>query len=117
MSWDIELIDENGNTVVIPRHEEGGTYVLGGTDRAELNITYNYSWFYFHFLNKKWGLRWLSGKKGKETISALEKAVKELGTSQYKKDYWAPTNGNAGYALNILLQWAKLHPTATFKVI
>lgn len=41
MSWDIYL-DQDGGTVEVERHEEGGTFALGGTTRAELNITYNY---------------------------------------------------------------------------
>lgn len=42
MSWDICLNDEDGQPVEVEQHEEGGTFALGGTTRAELNITYNY---------------------------------------------------------------------------
>jgi len=115
MSWDIELVDEEGKLVKIPTHSEGGTYVLGGTNRAELNITYNYSRFYYQVLDKEKGLRWLDGKKAEETVNKLTQAITKLGITK-DTDYWAPTPGNAGFALSILLEWAKLHPKATFKV-
>ena len=33
---------------------------------------------------------------------------------KYEKDYWAPTPGNAGYALKILLDWAIMNPDGVF---
>jgi hypothetical protein len=115
MSWYVMLY-AGEECVKVESHEEGGTYVLGGTDVADLNVTYNYSWFYYRFLDAEDGLYWLNGKKAKDTIERLEKAVEELGTDQYQNDYWAPTHGNAGHALNILLVWAKQHPDAMWEV-
>jgi len=43
----------------------------------------------------------------------LQKAISLLGTER-DPDYWKATEGNAGYALSILLGWARLHPTAKF---
>lgn len=116
MSYDVSLEDESGTCVAVDRHTEGGTYAVGGTVDADLNVTYNYSWFYFRYLDKKHGLRWLSGKRASETIEKLEAAVKELGDNTYE-DYWAPTPGNAGYALAVLLGWAKQYPDATWRVV
>ena len=113
MSYDISLV-KNHKSVKVALFEEGGTYVMGGSEIAELNITYNYSRFFYEQLDAKEGIRWLYGKKAKDCIKRLEKAVKELGTKQYT-DYWAPTHGNAGYALAILLRWAKQHPDAVFE--
>lgn len=131
MSYDVSL-EQDGKPVKVDQHEEGGTYALGGIEEASLNITYNYSWFYYRYIDKKEGLRWLYGKKAKDCIGILELAVEELGTKQYEVqesgfnlmdksthhlkhvDYWAPTPGNAGHALNILLQWAKKYPEAVF---
>ena len=42
MSYDVRLVDEKGESVTVPRHEDGGTRIVGGTEKAELNITYNY---------------------------------------------------------------------------
>jgi len=112
MSYDISLT-KNGKSVKVESFEEGGTYVLGGSSEADLNITYNYGWFYYRYLDEKKGIRWLYGKKGKDCIKRLKKAIKELGTNKYR-DYWAPTPGNAGYALSILLKWAKKNTEATF---
>jgi hypothetical protein len=114
MSYDIYL-KKDDELVKIPRHEEGGTYQIGGTEEAALNVTYNDSWFFYRYLDETDGIRWLYGKTGAEVIERLEKAVEVLGTNEYKKDYWAPTPGNAGKALATLLHWAKLHPDAVFE--
>jgi len=140
MSYDIYLETEDGEICVSSqRIQEGGTQVMGGTKECHLNITYNYSTLYRLTLDKEKGLRWLHGKTGRDTIGRLENAVELLGTNQYERtvdncdrcgfhtgigdgladpyskenrrhDYWAPTAGNAGYALNILLGWAKENP-------
>jgi len=118
MSYDIDLKNKDGQVVSVDNHEEGGTYCLGGTTEASLNVTYNYSPFYYHFLDRDEGLRWLYGKTGEEVVARLEKAIEELkplgGDRQFVENYWAPTPGNASHALQILLSWAKQHPTATF---
>lgn len=114
MSFDV-CLKKDDEIVSVANHEEGGTYAVGGSTDADLNITYNYSWFYYDCFDKNAGLRWLNGKVAKDTIGRLERTVQELGTKQYT-DYWAATPGNAGYALNILLNWAKEHPEATFEV-
>lgn len=115
MSFDVYLEDENGHPVSVDRHSEGGTYVVGGTYEATLNITYNYSWFYFNILDKEKGLRWLNEMVAKRTLRRLEAAVKILGTHK-NENYWLDTPGNAGYALNILLGWAKQHPEGKWSV-
>ena len=107
MSYDISLSEESG-VCEVEQHEEGGTYVLVGTTNADLNVTYNYS---SHF-----PFRDLNGKTAKGTIPMLKKAVEELGTER-DEDYWKATEGNAGYACNILLNWARQHPQAVWKVI
>ena len=139
MSYDIYLETEDGVCVSSQHIQEGGTQVMGGTKECHLNITYNYSTLYRLTLDKEKGLRWLHGKTGRDTIGRLENAVELLGTHQYERcvdncdkcgsrcgygeglsdpmlpenrrsDYWAPTAGNAGHALNILLGWAKENP-------
>lgn len=101
--------------VEVVRHSDGGTYVLGGTDEAELNVTYNYSPFYYRALDNEKGLESLDGQKAKDVLQKLVSAVDALGTKR-DKDYWSATPGNAGYALSILAAWAKQHPEAVFKV-
>lgn len=110
MSYDLGLYYDDGPAAV-DNHEEGGTYALGGTTDAVLNITYNYAKFYYNHLDKEQGIRWLYGKSGQETIDRLEQATELLGTVR-NNDYWGATPGNAGYALSILLIWAKQHPGA-----
>lgn len=116
MSYDVELVDDTGEIVKVERHEEGGTYVLGGSTRASLNVTYNYGKYIYEALPQYENLRdMLDGKKASEVIDPLMRAVAYLGTDR-DEDYWSTTKGNAGYALNILLDWAKQHPQATFRV-
>ena len=110
MSYDLGLY-YNGKPAEVEIFEEGGTYIQGGNTEAKLNITYNYGWFYQTFLDEKLGIRWLYGKKAKDTIQKLEIVVGILGTKKFD-NYWAPTPGNAGYALSILLKWARQHPEA-----
>jgi hypothetical protein len=113
MSYDIYLVDEEDKTCIVKRHKEGGTFVANGTNDAHLNVTYNYSDDLHLALDEEEGIRWLYGKSGKECTARLEAAVKALGTKR-DDNYWERTPGNAGYALSILLKWAKEHPTARF---
>ena len=131
MGYDIELVLK-GKVVEVDRHQEGANYCIHGKTEASLNITYNYSFFYYHFLDKEEGIRWLYGKTAKECIERLEKAVEILGVVEYRQlkpgenifsddennyiyHYWAATPGNAGYALSILLKWVKANPEAIFE--
>ena len=166
MSYDIGLY-YNDELATVALHTEGGTYVMSGSNDAELCITCNYSQLYYDHLNKDLGLKWLNGKQAKDTIERLEYAISQLGTEQNTKpfwlweisklkqikrhpefvdsdgdpvpspwrnlspgaletgiklgylcdggSYWMSTPGNAGYALSILLSWAKQHPEATWK--
>jgi hypothetical protein len=114
MSYDIDLVDEEGKICKVKRHAEGGTYVVGGTEEAHLNVTYNYSDHFYETLDEEEGIRWLYGKSGRECTTRLEAAVKALSTER-SNDYWEKTPGNAGYALSTLLKWAKEHPNAKFR--
>lgn len=83
-----------------------------------MTLTFNYSWFYYQFIDEDDGLRWLDGKIAAQTRSRLEEAIEELGTDEWERGegYWAPTPGNAGSALQTLLQWANRHPEATWEI-
>ncbi len=104
-------LEEEGNPVQVVPHMEGGTIQLGGCSTASLNVTYNYVG-HFRVLG---GLRTLDGMTASDAIPILEKAVLELGIER-DEDYWAAMPGNAGWALNILLTWAKANPVAKFRV-
>lgn len=106
MSYWISL-QKNNEICTVPTHSEGGIYAVGGVPEADLNVTYNYS-KYFSF-------RDLHGKTAKLTIPVLELAVSILGTER-DTDYWASTPGNCGYALSVLLGWARLYPDAVWEV-
>ena len=112
MSYSVWLKDDKNGIVEVEDHQEGAIFALGGSNLAEMNITYNYSKVYCLF---DWKPRELDGKRARDTIPKLQEMVDKLGTRQYK-DYWAPTPGNAGHAVNVLLQWAKQYPDATWKV-
>lgn len=86
---------------------KGGTYALGGTIEAHLNVTYNYCKFFTGIGEN--GIRSLYGKSGAESISILKKAIEQLG-NDVDNDYWKPTEGNAKRALCGLLSLAQLRP-------
>ena len=103
----------DGITSVDHRRIGGLTYV--GSDDASLNVTSNYSEL-FSALDMDKGIHWLYGKRAQETIERLEFAVDLLGTER-DADSWKPTMGNAGYALSRLLDWARRHPDAKWKIM
>lgn len=129
MSYDIELCEPGTDTVIefdTPHQMCGGTYAVGGTAEAWLNITYNYSRWYYKpnvFPDKK-GIRSIYGLSGVESIPILENAIKTLASMQenlsedemveYRNqgvtDYWMPTRENAIKPLYQLLAMAKLRP-------
>jgi len=116
MSYDVSLHGADGEVVEVDHFTEGGTYRVGGSTEAELNITYNYGRVYGEVIPGYSSLReLLDGKRADEVTPMLEKAVAELGTEQ-DPDYWKPTRGNAGHALSILLRWAQQYPNAVFSV-
>ena len=116
MSYDIYLEEpETRETITFDESHNitGGTFALGGTDEAWLNITYNYSKFYYSMIDKEKGIRWLYGKTGKECLPVLKAAVEKLGTKT-SKDYWKATAGNAGAALLGLTAFCELRPDGIF---
>ena len=112
MSYDINL-NQDGHTVEVERHEDGGTFQLGGSTEARLNVTTNYAAVAqlvgFDFRDS------LHSKRAGDTIESLRDVVAKLGTKRWH-DYWAPTPGNAEHAASILLKWAQQHPDAVREV-
>ena len=115
MSWWVSLCGEDGDPLPVEAHREGGTYDLAGCEEADLNVTYNYGPHYYSALDAVSGIKWLRGKSGAETIERLERAVACLGVVR-ADNYWAETRGNAGFALSILLAWARQHPEGIWHV-
>lgn len=116
MSYDIHLDDPvSGQTIELdsPHECKGGTYELGGTTKAWLNVTYNYSDYYYRLLGEK-GIRTIYELTGAESISILKKAIDQLG-DDIDNDYWEPTEGNAKRALLQLLSFAQLRPDGIWR--
>jgi hypothetical protein len=93
-----------------PHQFKGGTYCLGGTTEAHLNITYNYSPHYkrvFAAQGLNDGIRSIYGMTGKDSIPILIAAANML-KSDVSDNYWDPTEGNARAALLQLAQLAVL---------
>jgi hypothetical protein len=86
----------------------GGTYVLGGTTEAWLNVTYNYGGIFRRVLGEK-GIRSIYGMSGVDSVLVLEKAIAML-SDDVDPDYWKATEGNAKRALCQLLALAKMFP-------
>lgn len=109
MSYDIYIVGKDGR----PLHGEhrldlrGGTYLVGGTTEAYLNVTYNYA---EHF-----DFKWLDGKPVGDTMDVLLDAVDDL-QDDITDNYWEPTEGNCREAVKGLLELARLFPDGTWSV-
>jgi len=115
MSYDIDYQDEKGKYFELEEaHEEGGTFVVGGTKETSLNVSYNYSWYYYRFLDEEKGIRWLYGKKGRDCIERLKKAIEPFKDTPTFEDYWADTPGNCVKPLKIFLSWCEKFPEGVF---
>ena len=111
MSYDISLVDPvTRETLLVenPHHLRGGTYAIGGTTEAWLNITWNYSKFYYRVFGEK-GIRTIYGMTGAESIPILKAAMDKLG-DDVDPNYWESTEGNAKRALAGLLALAQMRP-------
>ena len=137
MSYDISLKDPvTKETVCFDTSHQmaGGTYAIGGTSEAWLNITYNYARWYYKdgvFPDRGDGLtgvRSIYGLSGADSIPILEHAIKALESmeedlsekeiQEYKGGdvcgYWMPTRENAIKPLYQLLAMAKMRPDAVW---
>jgi hypothetical protein len=130
-------LENNDGPVPVARHEEGGTYALGGIEQAELNVTYNYSPLYrlalrsythddTHGSGRPYGpvaeiglWHWIDGRSGRETAECFKAVLSELdprGHNRPVDDYWAPTPSNAAAPIVTLLSWANEHPDAKWRI-
>lgn len=115
MSYDIRLIDPiTKETLELeePHNLRGGTYALGGTPEAWLNITYNYSDHFYRVLGEE-GIRGIYGMTGKDSIPILVDAIHRL-KDDASDDYWEPTEGNARQALINLHALAVMFPNGVW---
>lgn len=115
MSYDIELTDPvTGQCILLEEKHDmrGGTYCLGGTREACINITYNYAKHFDSIGNK--GIRSIYGMTGAESLPILKNAASILG-DDIDDDYWKATEGNAKIALHQLIALAQLRPDGVWK--
>ncbi len=111
MSYDINLCDPVTHDVLElddPHDMRGGTYAMGGTREAHLNVTYNYAEHYKRVLGED-GIRTIYGMTGAKSIPVLQRAADQLGDDA-TGNYWDDTEGNAKRALYKLIALAKLRP-------
>jgi hypothetical protein len=117
MSYDIYLVNPvNGEKLILdaPHQMRGGTYQVGGTYEAHLNITFNYSKHYYRILGQDKGIRSIYGMTGAESIPILQAAADQLG-DDVDENYWNPTEGNAKAALLQLIALAKMRPDGVWE--
>ena len=112
MSYDIKLCDPITKKVIEFANNHyltGGTYAIGGTNEAWLNITYNYSPHFYRLIDEEKGIRAIYGMTGAQSIKILNEAVSKLGDDTCS-NYWEPTEGNAKTALLKLIALAEMRP-------
>lgn len=113
MSYDIRLCDPVSKDTIqfeSAHRIAGGTYAMGGTSEAWLNITYNYSRFFYAAMGEK-GIRTIYGMTGAESLPILKSAAEQLDLGDKKPhDYWKATPANARAALLGLIAFAEMRP-------
>lgn len=134
MSYDIYLVDQITRRPLElpePHFMRGGTYSMGGTTEAHLNVTYNYGGHFARVfeelpaprpLSPEWmhtqhgglpetfvGIRTIYGLTGAESLPILDRAIALL-KDDVTDNYWEATEGNAKRALIQLRALATLRP-------
>lgn len=106
MSYDIRLVNPDGTTFEFstPLDIKGGTYAVGGTTEACINVTYNYSKHFFRVFGEK-GIRSLYGVSSRDSTDIIVAAMMQLDNDVHP-DYWEDTEGNAKKALADMLLMA-----------
>lgn len=109
MSWSVSVVNKKGECLRLKEKQtEGGTICVGGSQAASFDVTYNYSWYYYRYVDEEKGLRVFDGMSLKKSIPILEKAIEPFKEFRpYEKDYWANTPGNCVEALRVMLRWAE----------
>ncbi len=110
MSWWVGLEEFGTERILqVKSFEEGGTYCLGGSDLADLNVTYNYGGIYRRVIDEENGLWTLNGLSAQAALDLLEPAIVQLDNSSsiWDNDYWAATDGNAKRPLVMLAEWCR----------
>ena len=136
MSYDIYLKDPvTGEEIEFdePHDMRGGTYAMGGTRQAWLNVTYNYSGYYYAaaegddrffcalpdlgYEARNQGIRGIYGKSGAESIPMLRDMIERIKPMPDEEcddpgctGYWKPTAANAVRPLYQLIAMAQLRP-------
>lgn len=106
-----------------PLIHEGSTYVIGGSDVAEVSLTYNYAETIALAFEAKVGRKfpgmasWLRGRFAVDTIPEMEAIRSVLPDEPSDAGYWAATPGNAGHAVALLLRMARQRPSAIWKAL
>src|SRR5260370_33942502 len=120
MSYDVgSAIDGDRVELNAPLDLRGGTYVVGGTTEAWLNITYNYVNVFRELFGKD-GIRALYSFPSTEVAIRLTNALASLNTLTIENRpctchdtldcYWAVTKDNVRACLENLLQLSRAVP-------
>ena len=93
--------DEEYQSIAVSSHTEGGTYAIGGTDAAEMSVTYNYGPIYHQY---GFSLKQLNEKNAQDALNIIEPVAANLPNAP-DNDYWKSSEGNAGHVLHIIKGW------------
>lgn len=102
MSYSLRLENDGGIIEFKePQHEAGGTFAVGGTTLAELNVTYNYAKILKEVFGAE-GIRRLYGMTAHDSIPLLITVRIMLGNAPASGDYWQANEGNVCQAVRSL---------------
>lgn len=134
MGWDVKLMDpDTKEAVEVESHQAGSNIAIGGSQCAEMTVTYNYSPYLFTAMvacglpadsypppgygRLTWNplKTWLNGKIASEALAGL-KAMAGIASDNPGNNYWEASWGNSGHIIGILITWAEAYPDAVFEV-
>ena len=100
MSYDITIMSATGEPVTLAEKHQlrGGTFALGGTDVAELNVTYNYAPMFREAFKDPDGIKTIALRDLKTGLALIQNAILNL-KGKPSDNYWNATEGNARKAL------------------
>lgn len=135
MSYSLSLVDPVTLAALEldePHHMRGGTYPVGGSREARLNVTYNYSSHYYRLFPTRpascdcdqnysreadgsvGGIRSIYGLTGAQSIPVLSAVIDQL-KDDTAPSYWTATEGNAKRALMQLRALAHMRPDGVWR--
>lgn len=109
MGYEISFHTEKDYDLITATYEEH-SYSDCDEAVATFYCTYNYSKFFYTYIDSEEGIRSFYDVKAKSVAKVLFRVINQMDETTEVDDYWAGTEGNARKALVKLLDLCLQHP-------